>query len=274
MEWNPTWEDPLTSYVKQFAGLIGDHRTSKTFAEIVKGIIGAGSLICQQIAARAEGPYTRRDGSYTDESYRESPCFPLQHKRNEPFRAPHILLIALAQMLLEDALFYMDTVAETNERTSHDDEQTQPVVRQAESKSEQRDEEAGIGGMSNEPVGACFDHSLLGCNSYRHREEGTEHGDGVETECDPSVHQENTQPEEELARVVDSGGRNLISQQHAEEETEYDQAKDDYVRPFILALSTSAQTSVCPDIYDRFYHSPDEKAHQQDTEFEQIVSDR
>ena len=51
MEWTPTWEDPLTSYVKQFAGLIGDQRTGKTFGEIVKGIIASGSLICQQIAA-------------------------------------------------------------------------------------------------------------------------------------------------------------------------------------------------------------------------------
>jgi len=53
MEWNPTWEDPLTSYVKQFDRLIGDQRTRKTFAEVVKGIIAAGSLICQQIAARS-----------------------------------------------------------------------------------------------------------------------------------------------------------------------------------------------------------------------------
>src|SRR5437763_11521241 len=53
MEWNTTWEDPLTSYVKQFARLIGDHRTGKTFGEIVKGIIGAGSLICQQIAGQS-----------------------------------------------------------------------------------------------------------------------------------------------------------------------------------------------------------------------------
>jgi hypothetical protein len=53
MEWNPTWENPLTSYVKHFAGLIGDRRTAKTFGEIVKGIIGAGSLICQQIAGQS-----------------------------------------------------------------------------------------------------------------------------------------------------------------------------------------------------------------------------
>lgn len=53
MEWNPTWEDPLTSNVKQFDGLMGDQRTRKTFGEVVKGILAAGSLICQQIAARS-----------------------------------------------------------------------------------------------------------------------------------------------------------------------------------------------------------------------------
>jgi hypothetical protein len=53
MEWTSTWEEPLTSYVKQFDGLIGDQRTRKTFGEIVKGIIAAGSLICQQIAAQS-----------------------------------------------------------------------------------------------------------------------------------------------------------------------------------------------------------------------------
>lgn len=53
MEWNPSWQDPLSQYVKAFEELIGDQRTRRTFAEIVKGIIGAGSLICQQIAARS-----------------------------------------------------------------------------------------------------------------------------------------------------------------------------------------------------------------------------
>ena len=53
MEWNSTWEDPLTSYVKKFDRLIGDQRTRTTFGEVVKGIIAAGSLICQQIAARS-----------------------------------------------------------------------------------------------------------------------------------------------------------------------------------------------------------------------------
>jgi hypothetical protein len=53
MEWNPTWENPLTSSVKHFDGLIGDRRTRKTFGEVVKGIIGAGSLMCQQIAGQS-----------------------------------------------------------------------------------------------------------------------------------------------------------------------------------------------------------------------------
>ena len=41
MEWKTTWEDPLTSYVKHFDGLIGDQRTRKTFGETIKGIIAA-----------------------------------------------------------------------------------------------------------------------------------------------------------------------------------------------------------------------------------------
>ena len=62
MEWNTTWENPLTSYVKHFDGLIGDQRTRKTFGEIVKGIIGAGSLICQQIAAQSAELSTGKKG--------------------------------------------------------------------------------------------------------------------------------------------------------------------------------------------------------------------
>ena len=55
------------------------------------------------------------------------PGLPLQHKGDKPFRAPHILLIPLAQLRLEDVLFYMDTVTHAKQRTSHNDEQTQPV---------------------------------------------------------------------------------------------------------------------------------------------------
>ena len=53
MEWKTTWNDPLMSYVTAFDDLIGDKRTRKTFGEIVRGIIGAGSLICQPIAGQS-----------------------------------------------------------------------------------------------------------------------------------------------------------------------------------------------------------------------------
>jgi hypothetical protein len=53
MEWHATWEDPLTGYLTQFDGLIGDARTRTTFTETVKGIIAAGSLVCQRIAAHS-----------------------------------------------------------------------------------------------------------------------------------------------------------------------------------------------------------------------------
>lgn len=50
MAWAKTWEGPLGRYLGSFGGLIGDQRTAKTLGEIIKGIIGAGSLVCQQIA--------------------------------------------------------------------------------------------------------------------------------------------------------------------------------------------------------------------------------
>jgi hypothetical protein len=135
------------------------------------------------------------------------PSIPLQHKGDEPFRAPHILLIPLAQVLLEDALFHADTVAEADQRTSHKDQQTQPVGI-AEPKSEQRDEQAGIGGMTNESVGTRFDHGLLGCDCHRRREGGAEHVDCVETQRDPHIDQKNAQPEEDFASARDGGSRN------------------------------------------------------------------
>jgi hypothetical protein len=51
MEWKTTWDDPLTRYVAPYYELIGDKRTRTTFDETIRGILGAGSLICQQIAA-------------------------------------------------------------------------------------------------------------------------------------------------------------------------------------------------------------------------------
>ena len=41
----------LRGYLASFDGLIGDKRTGVTFRETVKGIIVAGSLVCQRIAA-------------------------------------------------------------------------------------------------------------------------------------------------------------------------------------------------------------------------------
>jgi hypothetical protein len=50
MDWCGRWESPFQEYVESFAGLIGDQRTKRTFAEILKGIVGGGSLVCEQIA--------------------------------------------------------------------------------------------------------------------------------------------------------------------------------------------------------------------------------
>ena len=47
MEWKPTWTDPLTRYVTPYHDLIGDKRTHITFDETIRGILGAGSLICR-----------------------------------------------------------------------------------------------------------------------------------------------------------------------------------------------------------------------------------
>jgi hypothetical protein len=43
----------LGEYVEQFGRLIGDKRTQVTFKEVVKGIISAGSLVCQRIAVHS-----------------------------------------------------------------------------------------------------------------------------------------------------------------------------------------------------------------------------
>ena len=53
MEWKTIWDDRRTRYGAAFDTLIGDKRTRKTFGETIRGIIGAGSLICQQIAGQA-----------------------------------------------------------------------------------------------------------------------------------------------------------------------------------------------------------------------------
>jgi hypothetical protein len=53
MEWKTSWNDPLTRYLAPFHELIGEKRTRTTFDETIRGIMGAGSLICQQIAAHS-----------------------------------------------------------------------------------------------------------------------------------------------------------------------------------------------------------------------------
>jgi hypothetical protein len=54
---------PLADYLGHFDRLIGDRRTARTFREIVRGIINAGSLICQQIAAHSPLLSEAKDGA-------------------------------------------------------------------------------------------------------------------------------------------------------------------------------------------------------------------
>lgn len=54
---------PLADYLGHFDRLIGDRRTARTFREIVRGIINAGSLICQQIAAHSPLLSKAKDGA-------------------------------------------------------------------------------------------------------------------------------------------------------------------------------------------------------------------
>ena len=53
MTWETSWGDPLADYLGHYAGLIGDRRTGVTFGAVVRGIIGAGSLVCERIAAHS-----------------------------------------------------------------------------------------------------------------------------------------------------------------------------------------------------------------------------
>jgi len=53
LSWSAEWESPLTEYLTDYRPLMGDQRTVVTFGEVVQGIIGAGSLVCEQIAAQS-----------------------------------------------------------------------------------------------------------------------------------------------------------------------------------------------------------------------------
>lgn len=52
----------LPGFLAFFDRLFGDRRTRNTFAEVVKGIIGAGSLVCQHIARGSALLSAARDG--------------------------------------------------------------------------------------------------------------------------------------------------------------------------------------------------------------------
>jgi hypothetical protein len=58
-----TGQAPFAEYLAHFDSLIGDRRTSRTFSEIVWGIINAGSLVCQQIAAHSPVLSAAKDGA-------------------------------------------------------------------------------------------------------------------------------------------------------------------------------------------------------------------
>src|SRR5919199_283039 len=85
MEWQTAWEDPFTAYLTQFDSLIGDARTRTTFTETVKGIIAAGSLVCERIAAQSPIFAAVRDGAQrmlrmvTGESTKRSPTLDAAH---------------------------------------------------------------------------------------------------------------------------------------------------------------------------------------------------
>jgi hypothetical protein len=63
MEWHATWDDPFTSFLSQFDHLVGDARTRTTLTETLRGIIAAGSLVCQRIAACSPILATAQDGA-------------------------------------------------------------------------------------------------------------------------------------------------------------------------------------------------------------------
>jgi hypothetical protein len=55
MELAPGEDDLLCCYLERFVALAGDRRTGRLLAATVRGIIGAESLVCAQIAAFSPG---------------------------------------------------------------------------------------------------------------------------------------------------------------------------------------------------------------------------
>ena len=62
MKLKATQEATLLEYLGAFDNLIGDQRTRVTFRETVKGIISAGSLVCQRIAAKSATLSVAKEG--------------------------------------------------------------------------------------------------------------------------------------------------------------------------------------------------------------------
>src|SRR5579863_619931 len=63
MEWQASWEESLESYLQHFDGLLGDKRTRRTFQASITGILAAGTLICQRIAACSAELSRAKDGA-------------------------------------------------------------------------------------------------------------------------------------------------------------------------------------------------------------------
>src|SRR6266496_3065121 len=63
MEWQPSWEGPRPRYLQRFDGWLGDVRSRRTFQESLKGIMAAGTLICQRSAACSPLLSKAKDGA-------------------------------------------------------------------------------------------------------------------------------------------------------------------------------------------------------------------
>jgi hypothetical protein len=98
--------------------------------------------------------------------------------------------------------------------------------------------------------------------------------DGVETQRNPHVDQQNAQPEKKWASIRDGGGGNRKRQQRADEDAEREHANEDQPRTFILTPGTSTEAVARPDIHNRFHHAPDEQAGHQDTQQHRLVSEK
>jgi hypothetical protein len=60
--WEAQWQNPLADYLADYRSLMGDQRTVVTFGAVVQGIIGAGSLVCERIAAQSAVLAAAQDG--------------------------------------------------------------------------------------------------------------------------------------------------------------------------------------------------------------------